>query len=149
MDKRTKWQVPMTQNLDNSSTSPDRATHAFEVFFDGGCPLCRREIAWLARLDRAGRLRFTDIGEAAFHPESLGLDRARLMGRIHGRDQEGKIVEGVEVFRRLYGAVGFRRLVTVSRLPGVSHALDVFYDWFAKNRLRLTGRCDSEACAVN
>ena len=139
----------MGQNLDNSSTSPDRATWEFEVFFDGECPLCRREIAWLARLDRRGRIRFTDIADPNLETEGIGLDRARLMGRIHGRDPHGKIVEGVEVFRRLYGAVGFRRLVTVSRLPGVSHALDAFYGWFAKNRLRLTGRCDSEACAMS
>jgi predicted DCC family thiol-disulfide oxidoreductase YuxK len=120
--------------------------YEFEVFFDGECPLCRRETELLRWLDRGARLRFTDISEPSFDPASIGLDRATLMGRIHGRLPSGEIVEGVEVFRRLYNAVGFRRLVSVSRLPGISHALDTTYTWFARNRLRLTGRCADGVC---
>ena len=30
-----------------------------EVFYDGDCPLCTREIRLLRRLDRRGRIRFT------------------------------------------------------------------------------------------
>jgi predicted DCC family thiol-disulfide oxidoreductase YuxK len=123
--------------------------YEFEVFFDGECPLCRREIELLRRLDRGARLRFTDISEPSFDPASIGLDRATLMGRIHGRLPSGEIVEGVEVFRRLYTAVGLRWLVAPTRLPGVSHLVDLAYRVFARNRLRLTGRCASDACAVH
>jgi predicted DCC family thiol-disulfide oxidoreductase YuxK len=31
------------------------------VWFDGGCPLCRREIAFMRRLDRRGRIDFVDV----------------------------------------------------------------------------------------
>ena len=31
------------------------------VFFDGGCPMCRREIARYQHLDAAGRIRWLDI----------------------------------------------------------------------------------------
>ncbi len=38
----------------------------FEVFYDGDCPLCKREIGMLRRLDRRRWVRFTDIADPAF-----------------------------------------------------------------------------------
>jgi predicted DCC family thiol-disulfide oxidoreductase YuxK len=119
-----------------------------ELFYDGDCPLCTREVALLRRLDRRGRLRFTDIAAAGFDAGTVGVSWQALMDRIHGRLPDGSILEGVEVFRRLYSAVGLGPLVTVSRLPGVSHLLEVLYRAFAKNRLRLTGRCRDGVCEV-
>jgi predicted DCC family thiol-disulfide oxidoreductase YuxK len=119
-----------------------------EVFYDGACPLCTREIRMLMRRDRAGRIVFTDIAAPGFDAAALGTDQATLMARIRGRLPDGTWIEGVEVFRRLYAAVGFRRAVAVSRWPGVSHLLRAGYHLFAKHRLRLTGRCDDGACAL-
>jgi len=129
----------------------DRASFDVEVFFDGECPLCLREINMLRRLDRAGRILFTDIADPTFDPASVGRTFEELMDRIHARLADGTIIEGVEVFRRLYSAVGFGPLVAITRLPGLSTVLDWGYRSFAKNRLKLTGRCvkdESGACAV-
>ncbi len=120
----------------------------FEVFYDGDCPLCVREIHMLMRLDRARRIRFTNIAAAEFDARATGLDWQTLMNRINGRLPNGNLVEGVEVFRQLYDAVGFHRLVRISRWPGISQLLGVAYTLFAKNRLRLTGRCDALACEL-
>jgi predicted DCC family thiol-disulfide oxidoreductase YuxK len=121
--------------------------HPFEieVFYDGDCPLCRREINLLKRLDRRQAIRFTDIAAPAFDPAPLGTDYAALMDQIHGRLPDGTMLVGVEVFRRLYASVGFRRLVALTRLPVVSTLLDWSYRLFAKNRLRFTGRCKVDA----
>lgn len=119
----------------------------FEVFFDGECPLCVREINLLRRMDRRERLVFTDIADPAFEPWSIGRSRDQLMARIHGRGADGVLVEGVEVFRRLYAAVGFGPLVALSRWRPVAALLDGSYGWFARNRLRITGRCTNETCA--
>jgi predicted DCC family thiol-disulfide oxidoreductase YuxK len=70
------------------------------------------------------------------------------MARIHARLPSGELVEGVEVFRQLYAAVGYERLVRASRSPLISGLLERGYGWFAKNRLRLTGRCETGVCAV-
>lgn len=118
-----------------------------EVFYDGACPMCRREIAMLRRLDRRGRIRFVDIAAPGFDAVALGTTQDALMARIHGRLPDGTLVDGVEVFRRLYSAVGFAPVAALTRLPGVSQALDVAYDWFAKRRLRLAGRCDAGTCS--
>ena len=126
----------------------DSQSWEVEVFYDGECPLCMREIRMLDRLDRAGRIRFSDISVEGFDASAIGLSPSELMEKIHGRLRSGELIEGVEVFRRLYHAVGFRRLVRISRLPGIAGLLDVAYSLFAKNRLRLTGRCTDNACAI-
>jgi len=120
----------------------------FSVFFDGECPLCVREIRMLQRLDREKKIEFVDISRPDWRPEELGLSMDELMKEIHGRLPDGTLVKGVEVFRRLYSAVGFSRSVAVSRLPIVRQGLDVAYRLFAKNRLRLTGRCVDDTCLV-
>jgi predicted DCC family thiol-disulfide oxidoreductase YuxK len=121
---------------------------AFEVFFDGECPLCMREVNMLRRFDRKERILFTDIAAPGFDPTPLGLTHAELMERIWGRMADGTLVTGVEVFRQLYGAVGFGSLVAVTRIAGIAGTLDAAYSLFAKNRLRLTGRCTPERCEL-
>jgi predicted DCC family thiol-disulfide oxidoreductase YuxK len=120
-----------------------------EVFFDGECPLCMREIRLLRGRDHRQRIRFVDIAAKGFDASSVGVTWEALMDRIHGRLPDGTLVEGVEVFRRLYAAVGFAPLVALTRLPGIAQLLDLAYRAFARNRLRLTGRCASGACELH
>lgn len=127
-----------------------------EVFHDGDCPLCAREIALLRRLDRGrGRIRFTDIADPEFSAAALGKTLAEFTAKIQARLPDGTWIEGVEVFRRLYAAVGLGALSALTRLPLVSQALDAGYRVFARNRLRWTGRgprlepaCAADACQV-
>ncbi len=128
---------------------PMNSPFDIEVFYDGECPLCMREIRMLQRRDHRRRIRFTDIAAADFDAASVGLSWEMLMARIHGRLSDGALVEGVEVFRRLYAAVGFGPVVALTRLPGISQLLDLAYHAFARNRLRLTGRCVDGACELH
>lgn len=125
-----------------------QAEFEVEVFYDGACPLCLREIRLLRRLDRASRIRFTDIAAPAFDRTSVPVSFEALMSEIHGRRASGEWIQGVEVFRALYSAVGVGRLVAPTRWPVVRQALDVAYKLFAKNRLRMTGRCHDGLCEV-
>ena len=120
-----------------------------QVFFDGDCPLCQREIALLRRWDRRQRIWFTDIAAEDFRSEQWGRSYSELMAEMHGRLPDGSWVRGVETFRRLYAQVGFGWLVPLTRWPGVRQLLDFGYDRFARNRLRLTGRCAADGgCRV-
>jgi predicted DCC family thiol-disulfide oxidoreductase YuxK len=128
-------------------TMSEPSASAIEVFYDGGCPVCLREVRVLRRLDRRGRIRFTDIDAPGFEPPASGPALEDLMARIHARGSDGDWIDGVEVFRCLYAAVGFGPLVAVSRLPGISQLLDWGYAIFARNRTRWFGRCTSNSCA--
>jgi predicted DCC family thiol-disulfide oxidoreductase YuxK len=124
------------------------SAYVIEVFFDGGCPLCRREINFLRRWDRRGKIRFTDISSPDFQAAEVGQTEDVLMARMHGRLPDGTWLQGVEVFRRMYAAVGFGPLVFLSRLPLISQLLDWGYVLFARNRLRLAGRCTATSCST-
>jgi predicted DCC family thiol-disulfide oxidoreductase YuxK len=114
-----------------------------EVFYDGDCPLCMREIRLLRRIDRRGKIRFTNIATEDFRADDYGIDLDEFMAEIHGRLPDGTWVRGVEVFRRLYSAVGCGPIVWLTRLPVIRGLLDGAYSTFARNRLRWTGRCSS------
>jgi predicted DCC family thiol-disulfide oxidoreductase YuxK len=121
------------------------------VLYDGECPLCTREVAMLRRRDPTGRAaRFADIAAPGFDPARYGRSHEELMARIHGVLPDGTVVEGVEVFRRVYAAVGLGWLVAPTGWPLLRPLFDAAYRGFARNRLRLTGRagaCDADRCA--
>lgn len=120
------------------------------VLYDGDCPLCSREIRFLERRDRGrGRIQFEDIADPSFDPSAYGLDSRNVMARIHGVLPDGTVIEGVEVFRRVYAAVGLGWLMAPTRWPGLRRLADLAYRIFARNRLRWTGRtpaCEAERC---
>ena len=116
-----------------------------KVLYDGACPLCDREVKMLRRLDRKQRIRFTDIAAAEFEAGDYGLTQDELMAEIHARLPDGAWIRGVEVFRRIYSFLGWAPVVGLTRLPVVSNLLDGAYRLFARNRLRMTGRCAAES----
>jgi predicted DCC family thiol-disulfide oxidoreductase YuxK len=122
-----------------------------KVLYDGACPLCSREIRFLERRDRGrGAIQFEDIAAPAFDPRAHGVELRELMARIHGVLPDGTLVEGVEVFRQAYAAVGLGWLVAPTRWPGLRRLADLAYRVFARNRLRWTGRasaCDAGHCS--
>lgn len=127
-------------------------TAEITVLFDGECPLCAREVAALRRLDRGrGRIAFDDIAAPGFDAARYGRRHDELMARIHGALPDGRLVEGVEVFRRAYTAVGLGWALAWTAWPALRPLADAGYRWFARNRLRLTGRaahdCASDHCA--
>lgn len=138
---------PPMQSLARQNAAETDGDYDLEVFFDADCPLCRREIDWLRRRDRHSRVRFTDLTQIDYDADKCEKSFDELMAEIHGRLPNGTWITGVEVFRQLYSAVGMRWLVLPTRLPIVSHILEWGYRLFAKNRLRLTGRCNG-ACRV-
>ena len=133
---------------DNGSNCLDgNHDYQIQVFHDGACPLCMREVNLLRRMDQKQQIQFTDIAAAEFQAVAYGLRHKELMAEIQGRLPDGTWVRGVEVFRRIYTALGWGRLVKLTRLPVVTGLLECVYRLFARNRLRMTGRCSTGTAA--
>ena len=64
------------------------------VWHDGDCPLCRREIALMRRLDTRGVITFVDAAGSAACP----LDRGAMLARFHAREADGPLLSGAAAF---------------------------------------------------
>lgn len=114
-------------------------TPQFTILIDGKCHLCAREARLLARLDAGrGNLEIIDIAAPTFDPAPLGKTMDEVMGRIHGITPQGKVIEGVEVFRRAYAAVGRGWVMAWTAWPGIRLVIDPLYRLFARHRLALS-----------
>ncbi len=116
-----------------------------KLLYDGECPFCRREVEWLKRRDRHGRLALEDIAAIGFDPARYGLTRQEVAGVLHGILPDGRVVRRVEALRQAYQAVGLGWLVAPTRLPIVRGVLDGLYGVFAGHRVRL-GRWFGRSC---
>ncbi len=54
----------------------------FILFYDGLCPICRREVAWLRRRNQNAKLGFVDINAAEFKAEVYGKTMSELVAEI-------------------------------------------------------------------
>ena len=128
---------------------------ALTILYDGGCPLCLREVRFLERRDQdrngdAPRLGFVDIDADGYDPAAWGgITYREAMGRIHGLSADGTVLRDVAVFRRAYGLIGLGWLYAPTGWPGLGPVVDALYRAWAAARLRLTGRPDLEQlCAA-
>lgn len=105
------------------------------VYFDGACPVCRREIALYQRQTGAESLCWVDA--AACAPEALGagLDRPAALDRLHVRGADGRLVSGAAAFLAMWAALP--RTAGLARLldrPWLVQGLDAAYTGFLKLR---------------
>ena len=87
--------------------------HEVTLFWDGGCPLCRKEIAYYKFLDHEKRVNWINI-EA--EPERLaphGVKPEAAMEFIHGIDKSGQLVKGVPAFIAVWEVLPYWWLLPV------------------------------------
>ncbi|WP_026009208.1 MULTISPECIES: thiol-disulfide oxidoreductase DCC family protein [unclassified Sphingomonas] len=105
------------------------------VWYDGGCPLCVREIAAMRRLDRRGRLCFVDVGDESV---ACPINRGDLLARFHVSDAHGRFFHGAAAFAAMWRAIPlFRPLGLAAQAPGMTWLLERFYRAFLRVRPRL------------
>lgn len=108
------------------------------VWYDGGCVLCRNEIALYRVLDRSvGRVSFVELGPQT-DAASCPMDPAELLARFHARDERGTLVSGAAAFGALWRQVTpFQPLGHLMRLTPVERAAEWAYRQFLRVRPRL------------
>ena len=105
------------------------------VWHDGSCPLCRREIALMRRLDRRGAITFVDATSA--DDASCPLDRADLLARFHA-SEDGKLLSGAAAFAAMWRQIPvLRPFGLAARSPAVLALLERGYRAFLRVRPRL------------
>jgi predicted DCC family thiol-disulfide oxidoreductase YuxK len=116
-----------------------------EVFFDGGCPACRREMAHYRAQPGAEAIGFTDAAEELTRLADVGLDPMAAIATLHARDADGTWHIGVPAFREIWlrlprYAPWARRFAWAIDSRALAWAYAVFC------RLRLPRRCRDGRC---
>lgn len=105
------------------------------VYYDGGCPLCRAEIATYQRTPGGETLRWVDA--QACSPAELGHDlpRQAALARLHVRRADGTLVQGAAAFAEIWASLPrWAWLARLARWPLVVPVLDLGYAAFLRLR---------------
>lgn len=120
-----------------------------QVYFDGSCGLCRREIKHYQQRDHARAFEWIDISRQPQALDSTGIDLASAMRSLHVRDAQGHWHIGVSAFIILWKNLpGWRWAGHLASLPGINRCLRWAYARFAAWRIRRSKRRNL-SCALN
>jgi len=113
--------------------------------FDGGCPLCRRETSFLKRKDVLNKINFVDINNDGYNPVLFkDISYKEAMSNLHGILENGDIIKGIEVLAYSYELIGIGWVYYPLKIKFLSPVLRLFYQYWAKYRLKITGRSNIE-----
>lgn len=119
------------------------------VYFDGQCPLCRREIDHLRRLDQHGALDLQDINTTDFAQRFPHIDPVAADKLLHGEYADGRMIYGLDVSCEAWRLVGKGHWFAFLCWPLLKPVANAGYRLFARHRHRISAlfggkpACDS------
>ena len=126
------------------------------IFFDGGCPLCKREVDFLKSRNQSGYLDFIDIDNSDFSLDlKYGITYKQAMERIHALKSDGSVIKDIKVFQEAYSLIGLGWIYAPTKFPIIDKFIDYIYILWAKYRLKLTFRpsieklCSERDCKLS
>ena len=113
--------------------------------FDGGCPLCVRETNFLKSKDELNKIDFVDINNVDYNPILFrDISYADAMSNLHGILENGNIIKGLDVLAYSYELIGLGWVYYPLKIEFLAPVLRLFYKYWAKYRLKITGRSNIE-----
>ena len=104
------------------------------VWYDAQCPLCRREIDLMRKLDKAQRISFLAVQDEG---ASCPISPDEMLARFHVREGE-ELLSGAAAFAAMWRAIPLLRpLGIAARLPIILKGLELLYLRFLKIRPKL------------
>ncbi len=123
------------------------------IFYDGGCPLCVKEMRHLKRLDKEGRIQFENVNEPDFSQRYPQVEVAKANQYLHGQVSSGEMIYGLDVTHEAWSLVGKGWIIAPLRWPVIRWFADKTYLFFARNRNRisklLTGKERCAQCSID
>ncbi len=102
-----------------------------QVFYDGACPVCSREVALYRTRPGAEAFEWVDVHRAAPGELGPGLSRERALARMHVRTRDGRLLSGAAAFGAIWrGLPGFRWLGRLVSVPPISGFAEIGYRGF-------------------
>ena len=115
-----------------SAVSPPAA---LTVYYDGACPLCRREIGFYRRRKGAEAIDWVDVAASDHAPIAPDLTRGDALARFHVRLPDGRLESGASGFGALWAVLpSYRWLGRLVRLPWLQPIFETAYNGFLQFR---------------
>lgn len=124
--------------MNASADIVDESSSRLAVYFDGACPLCRREIGVYKNMSGADDVDWIDVSEASGSQLPDGLTREQAMARFHVRTADGHLADGGDAFAALWSAMPRTRWIGwIASRRAVRPFLRWGYDMFLRFRPRI------------
>ncbi len=108
------------------------------VYFDGDCPLCRREIAFFRKREAPGRIHWINICDSSEDGLGANLSRCDAMKRFTVRKSDGSLLSGAPAFVEMWKLTpGFSWLGHLGQYKSIGIILEMLYRGFLKIRPQL------------
>jgi predicted DCC family thiol-disulfide oxidoreductase YuxK len=108
-----------------------------QVYFDGDCPICAREMDRCRVLEGAAAIDFVDINKDMSALQSNGVRYEEALARLYVRDETGRLHKGISAYAVLFKKLRrYRWLARLVTLPGALPVLDRIYAAWASGRRR-------------
>ena len=106
-------------------------TGSFTVFYDGACPLCRKEIGFYQRQKGAEQVHWQDVSESDGGDVAPGLSCQAALAKFHVMTADGRLLQGGEAFAALWTRLPrFRWLGRIGMTPPFRWLLNLGYSLF-------------------
>ena len=120
-------------------------TPSLTVLFDGGCPLCNREIGHYRNLTSLIPIQWFDATHDDVRLRQIGVKREDAMAEFHVFDDKGQLHKGADGFVVLWQALPYYRwLARICRILHLLPLMRIFYTHFALWHFKR--RCQSGFC---
>lgn len=118
------------------------------MFFDGGCPHCRRGVRHYERLDWARRVRWVDLIENPTALAPYGIDFPTALARLHVLDRNARMVSGIDAFSAIWAELPYYRILAkILRIPSLRYLAERFYRLMTRGRYYR--RCGANGCSAD
>ncbi len=115
--------------------SPQTTDGPVQVFYDGGCPVCSREIAFYRSRPGADGFAWVDASQVPEAELGSGLSRDAALARMHVRLADGRLVTGAAAFAQMWRRMpGLRWLGRLLAIPPLGACAELAYQLFLRLR---------------
>ena len=113
------------------------------LVYDGDCEFCRRQVRFISRRDRDGRIDAVPFQAAEL--DTYGITRQAAEQAMHLVSPTGEVTQGAAAARKVLQLLpGLRPAAWLFALPGAMYLAEHAYRWVARRRHRFG--CESPAC---
>ena len=112
------------------------------MFYDGGCPLCSREVAHYRRMDKTNNIHWLDIDSSPQALDHHGITYQQAMRYLHVLKSDGKMVKGAYAFQAIWLELPrYKYLGKLASFPGFLPMMEKLYKVFAERRYKKRVSC--------